>query len=297
MKKILIFHLLIIQTACSLQNPNNIGNCFDTITQTEITSKDEFVSCVKLLSTDSNNSDLTYSSLSLFWNQNLSNLIDRVEMLSYIPPEFEYYDFKNKPSKLHRLRAIKEILESQLKNNKIEGNKLIESIENSKNDKFFSFVLHKSFNSSNFTMDFQDYLYQYSIEENHAMPNYQKIQNEIFNLLIRKNPDKYLNKILTYNLINHTDDIADKILKYCGVNNIDIISDQTKESLISEMAKKINNQYSTVKTEDNVLFALDRLLSNKNNLSLRFETMKELLRLNRKEAYEKLKIELINRSE
>lgn len=293
MNKLIILYVILIQIACSSINADNKCYCFETITNTKITPRDEFVNCIKLLSNDSINSEKTYSKLSRYWKVNLSSIIEPLDMYSMLPLNHKNYDFDNEPKKIHRLRAIKEILRYQLKSGRISDNKLIESFEQNTNQKFYSFVLSYNYDYSE---KLQEYLYQISIKDNRLISNYSTIQNQIFNLLIRLNPNKYLEEIFIYFLVNESNEIDVKVMKFIGTKNIDIISDEMKDRIITELSQKVFRKPLDDAFLDNVLLALDRLLSNSENLSERFNFMRELLLADHKIAYEKIKSEVEKRN-
>lgn len=290
MSKFIMLFLFLTQAS---SNSNNEGitecHCLDIITKTEITTKDEFVNCIKLLALNSLDSEKIYSKLEKYWKNNLGHLVEPLELLSFSPSNYEKYDFKEEPEEIHRLRAVKEILGMQLERGRISSEILIETFQQNENEKFLSFVLYKN---QFYSDKFQDYLFQIATKNNSSGSNQLRLQNQIFDLLVRINPTKYLDEIFNHYLLFDSSELDIKILRYLGRNNIDSILDLTKERMISELSQRVFSKSKSDLSTYNELLALDRLLSTSENLSKRFDSMRALLQADHQSAYIKMKLEI-----
>lgn len=294
-KIILLFLLMVNCDSRSTQVPENTETCIETITKKEVVSKDEFIKCINELKIDTMSSESSFIRLTGFWNSKLTTVIDGLEHLSFLPPNIDNYDFKDEPKNVHRLRAVKEILRSLINNHRIKDEDFIEVFENDKNQKIQSFLLY---NKTRHSSNLQDFLYQYAIKDsNHYSAQY-NLRDQIFDaLLLRNDYTKYIDKVLLYYASKEPKNVDIKIMRYVGSNRIDIISAESKNSLIDVLSEQLFKVSSNEEESlDNKLLAIDRLLSNKSNLTSRFDLLRKLLNSDRKKAYEQLKYEVETRT-
>ncbi|MEZ4910283.1 MAG: hypothetical protein R2774_05425 [Saprospiraceae bacterium] len=294
MEKIILLFLMMVNCYSRPNRvPDNTGTCIETITKNEVVSKDEFLKCINELKIDTMSSE-AFIRLTGFWNSKLTTVIDRLEHLSFQPPNIEYYDFKDEPKNVHRLRAVKEILRSLINNQRIKDEVFIKVFENDNSQKIQSFLLcNKTKHSSNL----QDFLYTYAIRDSNQYSAQYSLRDQIFDaLLLRNDTTKYIDQVLLYYSSKEPKNLDIKIMRYVGSNRIDIISAESKNRLIDVLSEQVFKVSSNEeKSLDNKLLAIDRLLSNRSNLTSRFDSLRKLLNSNRKKAYEQLKYEVETR--
>ena len=294
-KIILLFLLMVNSCNRSTQVPENIETCIETIIKTEVVSKVEFLKCIKILKNDTLFSESTFIELTSFWNSNLTNVIDGLEHLSFLPPNIDHYDFKNEPKNVHRLRAVKEIVRILINNHRIKDEDFIKVFENAKNQKIQSFLLY---NKTRHSKSLQDFLYNYAIKDSNQYSADYNLRDQIFDVLLQKNGStKYIDQVLLYYSSKEPKNLDIKILRYVGLNCFDNISVESKNRLIDVLSEQVFKESSNEeKSLDNKLLAIDRLLSNKSNLTSRFDSLRILLNSDRKKAYEQLKYEVESRT-
>jgi len=296
MGKIILFFLLMVNCySRSNHVPENIETCIETITKTEVVGKVEFLKCINILKNDTLFSESTFIELTSFWNSKLTNVIDGLEHLSFLPPNIDYYDFKNEPKDVHRLRAVKEIVRSLINNHRIKDEDFIEVFENTKNQKIQSFLLN---NKTRHSSNLQDFLYKYAIKDSNQYSEQYNLRDKIFDaLLLRNDSTKYIDQVLLYYSSKEPKNLDIKIMRYVDSNRIDSISAESKNRLIDVLSEQVFKASSNEeKSLDNKLLAIDRLLSNKSNLTSRFDSLRKLLNSDRKKAYEQLKYEVERRT-